>query len=216
MADIERREDYEEEFLAILLLIFATEPMGFWVNEAPSPRTMMRLLDRTPILGLADKVARQHTVEYLQELEWDNTPAFQRIAAESTWIALQYQWLLASRLADAHRDWLNERYVAGKTGDPLPGVADIYTEAMAKREAVTGLTTYVSQIEDAGKDFLERVYDLKTVRYWERDPRSNTCKACFELSGLAEKEWRDIFDGMPPRHPHCRCFVRNVRFVPAD
>ena len=213
MADLENREQYEDEMIAILLLIFATDTPFFWESNPASPRMMYDRISQSGIGDIVGEVSTVSSKNLLDEIDFRHNRTYQDLAEMSEWNAEKYMWDLAKRMAQAHKRWQRKQEVAKRSGEEAPGFEDLYTDSDAKREAITGLSNLISDTEDEGIEFLVDMHGIRVVRYWERDRRSNTCEACWELAGLKEEDWREIFDDTPPRHPNCRCWMQNFLYV---
>lgn len=215
MADLEKRLEKEQELLALLMMIFAGDDTITWALTTPSP---LRMVNRITELGIPDQLAataHQQVGDFLREVEFLNDPP--ELYDYAGTLAERHTFDLANRFASHHEKWLQKRAEAERTGGPVPGLDDLYSDGRARREAATTLTQLVSDTEVQGADFLGSRYGIKIRRTWELDPWSNWCENCMLLSGKVERDWRRIYDGMPPRHPNCRCFVHNRRvYATAD
>ena len=208
MADLEKREDREQELMALLLVVFASETMPFWTVENVGSE---EIYERMQEVGV-DKVLQSTSVDqsdaFFQEIEWSKP----KVNAQDMMDALikkadHRAQEIADRMAKRLEDWKVKRSIALQLGEESPSIDSIYTETQAEREAITSLTQIVSDSEMMSRDYLWVNHDVIIQSFWTLDRHSNWCKQCMSLAGLNESEWRMIWDGVPPRHPNCRCSI---------
>lgn len=205
MADLEKREEYEEELMFLLLMIWASEGTLFWTNRMPSIRWFADRIRKKGLTRLADDVVRRQTQDFLNEIQWDGDR--KPLATGLDMIGEEFEIELAKRLANTHKSWIEKRFEAEREGIDPPTIEEIYTDSNAKREAVTSLTTLVSATEREGRWRLKNQFGVETYALWELDPRSNWCKVCLGLAKTPESIWSLQFPKGPPAHPNCACFI---------
>ena len=218
MPGLQRRNEREKEMMAILLLIFATEDMGFWLSDEVTPQWFeQRLRDR----GIQDRLmstsiqARDQLLRDLNvEIEAENDLRKMRQRAEF------YRHDLAGRLARRHREWLDQhrrqqaetarRRQAGEPVDdtPDPTHDDIYPQSWAEREVETTVTEWVTQTETEAARQVEAQTGRTLVAVWKTRPHLSStgpCPICRPLDGTTKESWPPQFPDGPPAHPRCVC-----------
>lgn len=71
MAELKEREDDEEKLLAILLLIFASEPLPFWLSANPSPYWFLEKIQQAKLRKVVDSISIRAARGMLDEIQVD-------------------------------------------------------------------------------------------------------------------------------------------------
>lgn len=211
MPELKGREKDEQELAALLLLLFASEDMPFWLADLRAPDWFatrlrnLRLQDR--LLGISIR-ARQTMLAELR-VEVDRILLDRRMATLTDF----YRHDLASRLAHRHAAWLRqlqeearERERRRQAGEDVPEPdgpkpEDIYGDAFARREAASAITDWVSQTEFETADEIARIHGKTLEAIWQTE--ADPCPICAELSGKPASHWRKKFPRGPKAHPNC-------------
>ncbi|MEM1225917.1 MAG: hypothetical protein AAGJ40_09470 [Planctomycetota bacterium] len=213
MADVTDREKREQEFLALLLVLWPNESPHYWLTTPPSINAFTQRIRRQGITDLVRDVTVRQSQDFLDEIEWDRPRV--DVFSGLDIVTEVFEHELGRRLANHHADWVREYRTAEREGNELPDLADLYTKNDAKREAITSLSTVASRAEIFGKNRIKDLYDESIASIWQLDPFSNVCPICMGLAGTPERIWRKEFPGGPPAHPNCRCHISHSLIVPS-
>jgi hypothetical protein len=211
VADLDNREDYEEELMLLIMLLWSSDDMLFWLNSEPSIRYFTDRIRRTGITSVANRIARQQTNSFLDEIEWFDER--QRLVSGLDILGERFETNLARKMAWKHQDWKDEVAIAERDGTDPPAFEDIYQDWEAKREAVTSITGLVSGAEMRGKDRLKNFYGVEIHSVWQIDLLSNYCETCLSLANTPERIWSLQFPDGPPAHENCRCTLSHLRLL---
>lgn len=220
MPELKNRSEDEERMLAILMMLFASEDMGFWLAEFKSPQFFADQLQGLKLDANLLDVSGRARERMLKELriQIDATDVDRRMRQ----LTEHYRYDLAARLAKRHADWLREhqtevsdwerRTASGERlpKPPAPKPSTIYNEAQGAREAASAITDWVSSTELEIADEIARVYGKKLEGTWitEADP----CPICAELAFTTREFWGRKFPRGPKAHPNCVLPETLVRF----
>jgi len=210
MAELKDRETDEQRMMAILLLLFQSEPMGFWLGDIRSPQFFA---DRIRELGLEQQlldVSIRARETLLKEIRVD----IDRIAMDRQMrkITEFYRYDLANRLSQRHEEWRRQaqqeardraaRRAAGEVA-PEPRMRQdmIYTEADARREAASAITDWVSRTEFEVAEEIAAIHGKTLEAVWKTE--ADPCPVCLEMSGRAKEYWGKKFPRGPKAHPNC-------------
>jgi hypothetical protein len=215
MPELVDREQDEQRLALMLLLMFESESMGFWLQGFHSPEVFSRKIRELGmqhnLLDMSIRVRNNMLSDLRYEI--DAIAMNRRMAA----LAEQYRFELATRLSYRHQEWLQEqtraradrarRRRAGESiQDPRLTPRDIYSDADAARESATAVTNWVSRVEMNIRDTIEDLNGISLVGIWNTEP--GACPVCEPLHKTTEDKWRSKFKTGPPAHPNCRCWLQ--------
>jgi hypothetical protein len=213
--ELKNRGKEEKEIAAILLLMFASEDMDFWLSGFRSPQYFQSRLAETSLGDRFRSISRRAQDQMLRELRREVMRA--PLAERMERMAEFQQAEIAIRLARRHSDWLQQleaearqrerdRRAGREVIEPdAPEFEDIYPQSWADREAASTVTDWVSQTEIFTGDTIEDTHGIKLEAYWMTEP--GACPICEPLDNTPRAEWSKKFPRGPKAHPNCRCWL---------
>jgi hypothetical protein len=211
MAELKDREKDEQELTLLLLLLFASNDMEFWLSGYQTPQWFEGRLRQ---LGLQERLLNtsiRAREGMLKELRRDIE--FSQLDRRITQVADVYTHDIAGRLSKRHTEWYDEWI--GKTneynwrlrrGESVPGLpqpkpSDIYGDNYARRESASTVTDVVSETEINAAREVERQHGTRVTAIWrtEADP----CPICESMRNQPQEVWSRRFPKGPKAHPNC-------------
>ena len=220
MPELKNRDKDEQEIAAILLLMFASEDMDFWLSGFKPPQYFQSKLAETSLDDRLRSMSRRAQDQMLRELRREilRAPLAERMGR----MAEFYEAEIAVRLARRHADWLQnheaemrqlerDRRAGRAVVEPEPPTFDdIYPKTWAEREAASTVTDWVSQTEILTGDTIEDTHGIALEAFWMTEP--GACPICEPLNRQPRAEWSKKFPKGPKAHPNCLHPDTFVRF----
>lgn len=211
MPELKNRTKEEQEIAAILLLIFASEDMSFWLGGYREPQWFEARLQESPLTSRFRSMSRRAQDQMLREMRREvlRTPINERMGQRSEF----YKYEIAGRMAKRHAEWLEgfeaeqrsreqDRRSGKKVKEPEdPTVEEIYPPAWAEREAASTVTDWVSETEIVTGGVIEDTHKIALQAYWQVEP--GACPICEPLGGQPREVWSKTFPRGPKAHPNC-------------
>jgi hypothetical protein len=218
--ELKNRTKEEQEIAAILLLMFASEDMDFWLSGFHSPQYFQGRLAETTLSERFRSISRRAQDQMLRDLRREvlRAPVDDRMRRMAEFQEAE----IAIRLARRHAEWLQkleeeqrqrDRDIReGKEVDEPdePRIEDIYPKSWADREAASTVTDWVSQTEIFTGDVIEDTHGIKLEAFWMTEP--GACPICEPLDRTPRAEWSKKFPRGPKAHPNCLHPDTFVRF----
>src|SRR6056297_695104 len=131
MADLEKRDEYEQALMLILLSLFASESLGFWMDNPLSSVWFERQLNKREVRELLDTAKSRAVGGMLREIRFDEQRADIDLRIQLSTARVLSD--LAGRLSANLADWRSRRYEALRVGEEPPAFDEIYQEYQAQR-----------------------------------------------------------------------------------
>lgn len=203
----EERESVEEELAAILLLIWASQLAAVWATEQRTAAEFRRMLEEAGAPQVVDRVIGRSAENFAAEVGGPAQPM-----RPQDMVALRERYLdeLATRMAQRQvayaREYADARLHHDRTTIGVFEPPEPYSEAQAVTEAVTSVTTVVSQTEREGARNRSNDAGISLHPFWVTEP--GACKICQPLHNRGKEAWGARFPDGPPAHPNCRCHLQ--------
>ena len=220
MPELKNRDKEEQEIAAILLLMFASEDLDFWLSGFHSPQYFQGRLADTTLGERFRSISRRAQDQMLRDLRREilRAPVDDRMRQMAEFQEAE----IAIRLARRHAEWLQqfEEEQRQRDRDIREGkevnepddvrIEDIYPKSWADREAASTVTDWVSQTEIFTGDVIEDTHGIKLEAYWMTEP--GACAICEPLDRQPREVWSKRFPRGPKAHPNCLEPKTGVRF----
>ena len=206
MADIDKRTEKEKKLIALLLLIWASEDLGWWWHHAPSVRMFDMKLRQYGAIEFTRSVALRQAEDFMDEISWSGDR--DRVRGRMGYVSEAYISDLSRRMARKHDRW--------QLDPESRSSAAVVKDWEIEREAVTDLSGLASQAEFSSRNYLSTFHKIHVESYWRLDLLSNWCQTCLRLADSHESIWSREFPTGPPAHPNCRCFLQHYRVLSSD
>lgn len=215
MPELKNRTKEEQEIALILLLMFASEDMDFWLSGFQPPQYFQGRLAETPLAERLRSISRRAQDQMLRDLRREilRAPVDERMRRMAEFQEAE----IAIRLARRHADWLQrledearqreeDRRAGREVIEPdTPDFEDIYPKSWADRESASTVTDWVSQTEIFTGNEIEDTHKIKLEAFWMTEP--GACPICEPLDNTPRAEWSRKFPKGPKAHPNCRCWL---------
>jgi hypothetical protein len=209
MADLEKRDEYEQLMALLLVSMFIGQPLGFWIGATHSPDKIFDQLNKAGIDKLIQKINADAVREMVTELKLADSVTDLTMRVQAA-VARQ-KMELVERLTASVRKWSQSRDEAIADGRRPPPMKEILKQYQAERHAITETTRVVTAAEFATRDHLRIAYGINTTAIFKTEADSRVCPICSPMHNQSESIWRVKFPSGPPLHPRCRCWLHWVR-----
>jgi len=201
MADIDNRTKIEAEFRNSLMPVFRS------AQKSAASGSDLNYTDlAVDIAGAAEESIRKAHVAIfllLMSQEWVDFSGMQLMADQ---MAASYSSNAAAAIGKTVADNIRNDLASGTLPDVVFDVnrADRIAQTEVTRAVTSGGKQAKSILASTGKKLIAR-WRVQEVSPGKPDDRVDDI--CRPLNRLLEPEWRQIYNGMPPRHVNCRCYV---------